>query len=293
MNPNDIILNELPPLEWFQTLPADIQVGKIDVTDEGRVFGKIADSGIRYVGSKQKVELDESNFLYAHQGYADTADGVRVKVGVIAADLEHAPFTMSPRAQAEWNAGNMADTARQLVQVVYKNSDDGTILVLGSVIPYKTTYKEILDIRRTPISGHWRQIWDDRNDKPIVGLMGAIFVNQPGYRIDLSQIAASVDDLDENIFYSENSSLAMQQKNDDNIISDLNHSKNEDTIAMDLTGIESRLDELKQLVAAAPADGTPVDATSTDLTIVNEKLDAIASMLVDISDAIGTLAYDG
>ena len=291
MNPDDIILNELPPLEWFDTIPADIPVGKIDVTDEGRVFGKIADSGIRYVGSKQKVELDESNFIYAHQGYADTAEGVRVKVGVIAADLEHAPLTMSPRAQAEWNAGNMADTARQLVQVVYKNSGDGTILVMGSVIPFKTTFKEVLDIRRTPISGHWRQIWDDRNDRPIVGLMGAIFVNQPGYRIDLSQIAASIDDLDENIFYSENGSLAMLEKNTDTIISDLTNPINED-LNMDLTGVEKRLDELKQLVAATPADTAPVVDT-TDLSVVNEKLDAIASMLVDISDAIGTLAYGG
>ena len=291
MNPDDIILNELPPLEWFDTIPADIPVGKIDVTDEWRVFGKIADSGIRYVGSKQKVELDESNFIYAHQGYADTAEGVRVKVGVIAADLEHAPLTMSPRAQAEWNAGNMADTARQLVQVVYKNSGDGTILVMGSVIPFKTTFKEVLDIRRTPISGHWRQIWDDRNDRPIVGLMGAIFVNQPGYRIDLSQIAASIDDLDENIFYSENGSLAMLEKNTDTIISDLTNPINED-LNMDLTGVEKRLDELKQLVAATPADTAPVVDT-TDLSVVNEKLDAIASMLVDISDAIGTLAYGG
>ena len=68
MNPNQIVLNELPPRVWFEQAPENVPVNKIYVTDEGRVYGRIADPNIRYVDSKQKVELDETNFVYAHQG---------------------------------------------------------------------------------------------------------------------------------------------------------------------------------------------------------------------------------
>ncbi len=288
MDPNQIVLNSLPPKEWFDSAPENVVVGKINVTDEGRIYGRIADPNICYVDSRKKVELDESNFVYAHQGYIDTLGG-QVTAGVIAADLEHAPLTLSPKAQAKWSAGNMSDTSRQLAQVVYKNDPDGTIQVLGSVIPFKTTMKDVLDIRRTPISGHWRQIWDERVKKPVVALLGAIFVNQPGYRMDLSQIRASIEDLDENIFYVDETHVIGSESRGRIVETDLKENEGKMDLAPitdQLSRIEGKFD--KQTVAAVD----PM-VESTDLSAVYERLDGIEAMLIDIADAIGTLAYGG
>lgn len=284
MNPNQIVLNELPPKVWFEQAPENVPVNKIYVTDEGRVYGRIADPNIRYVDTDKKVDIDETNFVYAHQGIVDTDSG-QVTAGIIAADLEHAPLTMSPKAQAAWNAGNMADTSRQLVQVVYKNDPDGTIQVLGSVIPFKTTYKEILDIRRTPISGHWRQIWDEKVKKPVVALLGAIFVNQPGFRMDLSQMRASVEDLDEETFYIGEQPTILSESSGKIVESPISE---EDM--MELEELKNRLIALEtQVVAAAPVEA-PMDV-SPELAVIGEKLDGIQAMLVDLTDAIGTLVY--
>ena len=287
MNPNQIVLNGLPPKVWFEQAPENVPVNKIYVTDDGRVYGRIADPNIRYVDSKQKVQIDESNFVYAHQGIVDT-DGGQVTAGIIAADLEHAPLSMSPQAQAQWNAGNMANTSRQLVQVVYKNDPDGTIQVLGSVIPFKTTYKEILDIRRTPISGHWRQIWDERVKKPVVALLGAIFVNQPGYRMDLGQIKASIEDLDEQVFYVEDDSRVIGSESSGKIV----ESSISEEDMMELEELKNRLIALETQTVAAVSDAPAVDFSS-ELAIIAEKQDAILALLTDIADAVGSMAYGG
>lgn len=162
------------PSEWFQR-PEDLSPGGITITDEGRVFGYIAEWGVCHIGIEgvcTEAPQSMADYAYFATGIVKTNDGEVVPVGALTVDTGHA----NGRAGARAAASHYDDTGTQWAYVSVGEDEHG-IWYSGMVKPGTTeeTLKSIMATGR--LSGDWRGIQGN------LELVAALTVNVPGFPV--------------------------------------------------------------------------------------------------------------
>ena len=142
-----------PPFEWF-TDPLLERTTALTVTDEGRVFGHIAEWGTCHVGYGDTCEeppQSETQYAYFRTGEVLTDTGA-VPVGCLTIGGGHAAGGLRPRpALAHYD-----DVATAWADVACGEDEHG-IWVAGYVRP-GTTPEMVVAARASKPSGDWRRI---------------------------------------------------------------------------------------------------------------------------------------
>jgi hypothetical protein len=143
-----------PPDDWFDVPEAD-RFQPLTVTEDGRVFGHIADWNTCHVGfpgSCQTAPRSSANYAYAHTGEVITESGKRLPIGRITVGGGHADLKYGARAAQEHydNAATCAAIGR------FRDGRHG-IWFSGSAVP-EATPELLAQLRRHPPSGDWRKI---------------------------------------------------------------------------------------------------------------------------------------
>lgn len=164
-----------PPREWFE-VPEASQPTPITVTDDGRVFGHIADWRTCHTGfSNQCVTAPRSasGYAYAHTGAVKTAEGAQVSVGRLTVGGGHASTAPGVGFRAAMEHYDDASTTAAIGR--FKDGKHG-IWFSGAVVP-EATPQQIAQLRRHPPSGDWRSIGGTRE------MILAHSVNAPGFPV--------------------------------------------------------------------------------------------------------------
>jgi hypothetical protein len=166
-----------PPREWFDTAePPGLM--PLTITDEGRVFGHIADWSTCHTGVAgvcTTAPHSPSGYAYFHVGELATAEGDRVAVGKIMLGAKHAPLSASRLAASEHYDDNGTVGA-------YVRATDGEhgIWVCGAV-RHDLEPTRLAEFRANPPSGDWRGV----NYR--LELIAALAVPVPGFPVPRAQ----------------------------------------------------------------------------------------------------------
>jgi 2'-5' RNA ligase len=140
----------LPPKSWFFKPSLDGPT-MLTVTDEGRVYGHIAEWGTPHLGNPQlKPPRSGSNYRYFNRKPLRTAEGEDVKVGQLTLVGGHAKLAFDPdRATRHY------DDTRSAVADVVAGEDEFGIWVSGAMRP-DVTPTQLRAFRASEPSGDWR-----------------------------------------------------------------------------------------------------------------------------------------
>lgn len=173
-----------PDPTWF-TDPRFTVASPIVVTDDGRVYGHAAEWGQCHIGYPRECVTPprENDHPYFMTGSVLTADGTRVAVGQITADIGHAPLNWS----AHRAAGHYDNTEYVVADVAIGNDRHG-IWVAGAVRPWATD-RQVHGLRASgQVSPDWRSIGGR------LRMVGMLTVNTSGYQARRrAQVAVTAD----------------------------------------------------------------------------------------------------
>lgn len=163
------------PADWF-SLPDLEEIDRqphIRVTDDGRVFGLLAQSGSCHIGFGSECvapPTSPSNYAHFHVGEVKTDQGF-LPVGKLTVGGGHADMRLGWQGTVEHydNAGSAAAVVRAY------DTDRGIVLA-GALLP-NATPEQIAAIRRNDCSGDWRPIGGQRE------LVAALSVNTGGFQL--------------------------------------------------------------------------------------------------------------
>ena len=179
-----------PPKAWFanpQFTPGDGRLLPImgsngeekyacplTVTEDGQVFGHIAPWDVCHTGKSGCVTAPSSPSDYAvfTRGYVVTAEGDRVRVGTITADVGHAPVTGLSSVAA---LGHYDNAAYEVADVA-AGEDDYGIWVAGALRP-GASEAQVRKLTAGSISGDWRSFGEG------LDLIAALAVPLPGFPV--------------------------------------------------------------------------------------------------------------
>jgi hypothetical protein len=185
---------ERPPAAWFAAPNFTVGDGRLveildkrgklslggkyacpmTVTDEGEVYGHIAAWDVCHLGLSGKcITAPPSQVDYAHfkRGqHVITAEGDKVRVGVLTAGIGHAEREGISAGQAMAHY----DDTRLAAANVNIGEDEYGIWVHGAVKP-QATPAQIDMLRTSSVSGDWRRLGGN------LELVAALCVNQPGF----------------------------------------------------------------------------------------------------------------
>jgi hypothetical protein len=145
----------------------------LTVEENGRIYGHIAPWGICHTGfDGQCILAPRSAVGYAHfkRGqHIVTAEGEKVRVGVLTADAGHASTKLSASAAMSHYDNNAWAAAD-----VNVGDDEHGIWIAGAVRP-NATEEQIRALCAASVSGDWREVGGQ------LELVAALCVNQPGF----------------------------------------------------------------------------------------------------------------
>lgn len=161
-----------PPKEWFDDPVLPAKTG-LTVTDDGHVFGHIAAWGECHRDFNECVLAPHSKMDYRafHLGKVRTVEGDHIQAGKIQMDTTHADVRLGYAAAAF----HYDDTGNE-VAVVRAGEDEYGIWVAGAIVP-EATEQMVARLRRSPISGDWRQVEGN------LELVAALAVNTPAFPV--------------------------------------------------------------------------------------------------------------
>lgn len=165
------------PAAWFED-PMLAGPTKLRVTDEGRVYGHLAQWNTCHRGVGNSCVLAPHSIVdYAHfkTGTTMTADGMLRPVGNLTYGAGHADTNLGYLAAAAHY-----DNAATTVANVNVGEDAHGIWVAGSMSP-GTGELEAQQLRAHPLSGDWRRTGGN------LELIAALAVNTPGFPVDEPQ----------------------------------------------------------------------------------------------------------
>lgn len=164
-----------PPRDWFET-PEPSKPTPITVTDDGRVFGHIADWRTCHTGFPGQcvtAPRSPSGYAYAHTGAVKTDDGAQVTVGRLTVGGGHASTAPGVGFRAAMEHYDDASTTAAIGR--FRDGKHG-IWFSGSVVP-GATEAQLAQLRRHPPSGDWRRIGG------VQEMILAHSVNAPGFPV--------------------------------------------------------------------------------------------------------------
>jgi hypothetical protein len=168
------------PSEWFID-PQFAQSTPLTVTDDGRVFGHLAEWGVCHIGIPGTcVEAPHSaqQYAYFHTGVVETNAGP-VPCGQITMDTGHASRSAGPNVAAAHY-----DNTGSVVADIVCGEDAYGIWVAGALRDNVPAEKRRA-LQAGALSGDWRLIRGN------LELVAALAVNVPGFPIPRTGLAAS------------------------------------------------------------------------------------------------------
>lgn len=181
----------LPPAEWFDEPDAELlDLGGWTVTDEGRVFGWVAQWDTCHTADPQGLGVctlaprSPSGYSMFHLGQVVTEEGDRVNVGTLTLDTDHAAIGLDPRAVTK----HYDHTGVAAADVRVGENERG-IWIAGAVRP-NLSMDDLRALRAAKVSGDWRRV----NGGPLE-LLATLGVNVPGFPVPRAEalVASSGD----------------------------------------------------------------------------------------------------
>lgn len=166
-----------PPAAWFDD-PHLERVTPLTITDDGRVFGHLAEWGqchTDYPGECVQPPVSATGYGFFNTGEIVCADGSRRAVGTLTFGAPHAPGHLSPTAAAE-HYGNTATAGAY----VTAGEDVHGIWLAGAILPDLTNLERAQIMAGSP-SGDWRGVGGN------LELVAALCVNAPAFPIRREQ----------------------------------------------------------------------------------------------------------
>ncbi|MGY4103420.1 2'-5' RNA ligase family protein [Nocardia sp. R16R-3T] len=165
-------------------IPEPDELTAITVTDDGRVFGHLAEWGTCHIGYADvcvSPPTSASDYAYYHQGEIRTDTGP-LAVGKITLGTGHASMYASARAAAEHY-----DNTGTVVAVVRCRDGANGPWLSGRILP-GVTDERVDELRRSGVSGDWRGI---RHGSTALELVGVLAVNVPGFPVPRTRALAA------------------------------------------------------------------------------------------------------
>lgn len=166
------------PAAWFKN-PELSEVTHLTVTEEGRVFGHIAEwtaCHIGYPGVCVSAPHSTTDYGYYATGSVLLDDGNVARTGVISLGAGHADHKMGIRA-----ATAHYDSTSAAVADVAVGEDEYGIWCAGWIRP-GTTDEQIIALRASDVSGDWREIGPDRME--MVAALACNVAGLPTVRVE-------------------------------------------------------------------------------------------------------------
>ena len=180
------IRDTAPPMAWFRQ-PQLEGPTPLQVTEEGRVYGHLADwrtPHTGYGGRQIYAPRNHSGYRYFLTGELETEDGEKVPVGTLTMGCGHAEQTANPwAARAHYDGGPGAVQAAD----VACGDDAHGIWVAGALRPGLSP-EQVREFRALAPSGDWRKISGH------LELVASVQVPVPGFpvpRTTMPALAAS------------------------------------------------------------------------------------------------------
>lgn len=162
-----------PPKAWFSN-PNLTGLTKVRYTEDGRVFGHLANWGTCHIGFGNECKtapMSAADYMYFRTGTLITKEGDEIGVGVITMDTTHANDRLTA-AGAQTHYENTGC----VVADVNVGEDAYGVWVAGALRP-GVSDEQKRALRAAPLSGDWRGIQGN------LELIGALAVNIPGFPI--------------------------------------------------------------------------------------------------------------
>ena len=163
------------PAAWFAD-PNLTEPTHLTVTEEGRVYGHIAEWStchIGYDGVCVAPPLSHSGYSYYATGRVLLDDGSIARTGVISLGGGHARDGLRPKAAMEHY-----DSTSAAVADVSVGEDDHGIWCAGWIRP-GTTEEQVIALRASDVSGDWRDVIGNGD----LELVAALAVNVGGFPV--------------------------------------------------------------------------------------------------------------
>lgn len=183
-----IVIEDVPPADWFEE-PTDVpSYGALTVTDQGRVYGFLAPAKVPHRSfSDRKVFVPMGNVDYSRFMGRETivAGGGRVTTGPITMSCGHA--STDPRID-----GNAAlehyDNSCSIVASVRVGENENGVWVAGALLPGVDS-DDVARMMSCQLSGDWRPTTRGRYE-----LAGALLVPVPGFPMARTRPSVRVTD---------------------------------------------------------------------------------------------------
>jgi hypothetical protein len=160
-----------PPAAWFEN-PKLTGPTACTITDEGRIYGHVAlwnACHVAFANTCVTPPPSPSEYRYFHVGEVVCDDNSRVAVGNLTLGGRHASLSMG------WKAATQHyDDSGKGAAVVRLYEDEHGIAYAGSITPGLTDV-DLYDLRRSPVSGDWREVAGEMD------LIGVLAVNTGGF----------------------------------------------------------------------------------------------------------------
>lgn len=179
-----ITLSDLPPKEWFER-PTDVKMhGALTVTDEGRVFGRLAPSGVIHRSDAKKRTVPMRTVDYSNWMNKETivAGGERIVTGVITMNCGHAETDPYYYGTLE-NRKEHYDNSCSIAANVRIGEDADGVWVAGA-LRYGMSAEQVATMMGCTLSGDWQP---SRNRPGMTEFIAALLVPVPGFPMARSQ----------------------------------------------------------------------------------------------------------
>lgn len=166
------------------TMPEPDELTALTVTDDGRVYGHLAQADSCHIGFADvcvSPPTSATGYAYFHQGEISTTDGP-LAVGKLTLGTGHAGIRQAARAAAEHY-----DNTGTAVAVVRCTDGLWGPWLSGRILP-GIDDNRIEELRRSGVSGDWRSIQRSSNNLELVAVLA---VNVPGFPVPRTRALAA------------------------------------------------------------------------------------------------------
>jgi hypothetical protein len=184
-----ITLPDVPPAEWFNEPTDQMMHGALTITDEGRIFGILAPSGVTHRSVKAQVPMGNVDYTRWMKSEIPVAGGGRVVAGVITGNCGHA---------ATENYGTLANRKKHYddscsvfaYAKIGENRQKGYVWVAGGLRP-GISPDQVSQFFGCSLSGDWQP----HPDRPGVReFIAALAVPVPGFAMARKQASVKTED---------------------------------------------------------------------------------------------------
>lgn len=160
----------------------------VTITDDGAVYGYAAVWGTCHTGFSDVCIMpprSATNYALFHVGAVRLEDGTDLPIGKLTVSLDDTNGGHAPGRAGIGPASAHYDNSCAAVAVVRAYDNEHGIQVVGRIIP-GTSEEKIAALRRSPLSGDWREYAGN------LEMVAALGVNVPGFPVPRAMVA-SVD----------------------------------------------------------------------------------------------------